>query len=117
MNEWTELCGILFTQSYLDDLPRDHLQRGYGCCDFDFGKCMLVSKDNDGLALGESRLDEPYAVAYGTDVAQVRVENIFGPVLSFSAVVTEWPKELKLYSPLARHNGVALLSTTRIALG
>src|SRR3712207_6421546 len=38
-------------------------------------------------------------------------------MLGYCAIVTEGPKELELNGPLSRNDEIALLATTRIALG
>jgi hypothetical protein len=116
MNEWTELCGELGTQANLDNLSRNNFERAYGCANLDLGGRVFIPKDYNGLALNEARLNQLYAVANGTDVTRIGMKNIFRPMLCFSAVITEWPKELKLYSPLAGNNEIALLPTTRVLL-
>jgi hypothetical protein len=83
----------------VQDLGRNHLERPPQRFKQNLSWNVFVADRNDTLSLGSIRGLELQTVAQQTRVSGIRVQQVHGPILCPSSIVTEWPGQLKLECP------------------
>lgn len=100
MNEAVDANFDPRTERYTSHVLRNYLERLDERCQTDFGWNVLIPDYDCSLSLRPGNFPELVAIAYGADIARIRMQQIHGPVLSLLPIIAIRASKFEFDSPL-----------------
>ena len=109
MNEVCELGSVARPKTNASDLSSDQLECLYRGLQADHRRSVLIAKDDDCLFFLKPRIQKLQTVTDRTNIARVRMQDVFGPMLCFIPIISERTYELEFYGPEIRDDEITPL--------